>query len=165
MLKIQGMILFFGCWIVSLGAEPYCAFCDPKILEKQTFYEGEFVLALCTHRPVLPGHVLIIPKRHVERFEMLSDEEMVEMGHVIKKINGVVSQEFKTISYLLLQKNGKEVGQTVPHVHFHYIPRKEGENSGVALMAKMLLNNLKSPISLQEMELTTERMREIVMSE
>ena len=144
-------VLFFLILSVQGIASQYCAFCDSRVLETQVFYEGELVLALCTHKPVLPGHCLIIPKRHVERFEELSSNEIVEIHQVIKKIDQVVMEKFHTVSYLLLQKNGKEAGQTVPHVHFHYMPRKEGEHSALGFMVRMLMANLKNPIASVEM--------------
>lgn len=144
-------ILFFLFNSLCFSSQ-YCAFCDPEVIGYQSFYEGELILALCTHKPVLPGHCLIIPKRHVERFEMLTDSEILEIGQVIRKVNQAVMQEFQTISYLLLQKNGQEAGQTVPHVHFHYIPRKEGDDSAISFMLKMLIANLKKPLQSDEME-------------
>lgn len=129
----------------------YCAFCNPAVIEKQTFYEDELVLALYTHKPIFPGHCLIIPKRHVERFEMLTDAEITQIGKVIKKVNQAVMKVFGTSSYLLLQKNGYEVGQTVPHVHFHYVPRKAGDDSAMQFIAKMYIANVKQPISTEEM--------------
>ncbi len=139
-----------------------CAFCDPVVLEYQTFYEDEVVLALYTHKPIFPGHCLVIPKRHVERFEQLSDEEVAQMGQVIKKVNGAVTDVFKTSSYLLLQKNGHEVGQTVPHVHFHYIPRQEGDDSLLKYLWKMFVVNLGVPISSDEMQFQVMRLRQAI---
>lgn len=81
-----------------------CPFCDPAVLNYQKFYEDDLVFALYTHKPVLPGHCLIIPKRHVERFEMLTDAEITQIGRAIKKVNQVVMEVFETSSYLLLQK-------------------------------------------------------------
>jgi diadenosine tetraphosphate (Ap4A) HIT family hydrolase len=66
---------------------------------------------------------------------------------------------FGTSSYLLLQKNGYEVGQTVPHVHFHYIPRKAGDSSTLVFLFKMFLANAKSPISPEEMENVTTQLK------
>jgi diadenosine tetraphosphate (Ap4A) HIT family hydrolase len=136
----------------------YCAFCDGAVLERQTFYEDDLVLALYTHKPILPGHCLVISKRHVERFELLTDEEILRIGQVIKMVNKAVSESFGTSSYLLLQKNGAEVGQTVPHVHFHYVPRQAGDSSSLLFVLKMYLANLKAPISSEEMQQQTERL-------
>lgn len=138
----------------------YCAFCDPKVLAYQTFYEDDLVLALYTHKPMFPGHCLIIPKRHVERFEELSTEEITQMGQVIKKVNLAVMKVFETVSYLLIQKNGREAGQTVPHVHFHYVPRKAGDDSALKFIMQMYLANATGPISATEMQEVTDKLKE-----
>lgn len=62
-----------------------CAFCDSDVLHRQTFYQDELALALYTHKPILPGHCLIVPKKHIERFEDLSEEEALQLAKVIKK--------------------------------------------------------------------------------
>ncbi len=132
-----------------------CPFCNEEVLQAQVFYEDELVYALCTHKPIFPGHFLVIPKRHVERFEMLSEEEMAQMGRVIQKVHQAAAPIFKSSSYLLMQKNGPEVGQTVPHVHFHYIPREAGDSSAVKFFAKMQLagfwNKPLPPAVMQEL--------------
>ena len=132
--------------------EGTCPFCSDQVLRRQTFYEDDLVLALYTHKPIYPGHCLVIPKRHVERFEMLEDEEIAAIGKVIKKVNQAVERVFQTSAYLIWQKNGPEVGQSVPHVHFHYIPRKKGDDSTLAFLFNMFWANAKDPISEQEME-------------
>lgn len=129
-----------------------CAFCDSRVLERQTFYEDDFVLALYTHKPIYPGHCLVIPKRHVERFEELSPAEITQIGATIQKVDEAVKKVFGTSAYLILQKNGEEVGQTVPHVHFHYIPREAGDDSTIMFLVRMFGINLLGPISAQEME-------------
>jgi diadenosine tetraphosphate (Ap4A) HIT family hydrolase len=105
-----------------------CSFCDPEIIERQAFYEGNLIYALCDYRPIMPGHSLIIPKRHVERFEDLTSEEMAEIMQFIPKMHRAVSQVEGTDDYALLQKNGKSIGQSVPHVHIHYIPKKSSDS-------------------------------------
>ena len=145
---------------VLLSSESYCAFCDENVLNKQKFYEDDLVLALYTHKPVLPGHCLIIPKRHIERFEMLNEEEITQIGRVIKKVDQAASEVFNTASYLILQKNGTEVGQTVPHVHFHYIPRQKGDDSTLKFLVKMYITNLHSPLPAVEMEKIVTDMKE-----
>ena len=137
--------------IPTLSFATYCAFCDPAVITAQEFYEDDFVAALYTHRPIFPGHCLVIPKRHVERFEELSDAEILQIGCVIKKVNIAVQKVFATQDYLLLQKNGYSVGQTVPHVHFHYIPRKEEENSSLVFLFRMYLVNVLPPLSSSQM--------------
>lgn len=137
----------------------YCAFCDRHVLDWQKFYEDDLVVALYTHKPILSGHCLVLPKRHVERFELLTDEEITQIGRVTKKVDQAATKVFATSSYLLLQKNGIEVGQSVPHVHVHYVPRKEGDTSALGFLAKMYISNVKGPISAEEMQEMTEKLK------
>ncbi len=156
---IGGSYFYLSKHFSEYSADQYCAFCDINVLDRQKFYEDDLVFALYTHKPVLSGHCLIIPKRHIERFEMLTDEELMQVGRVIKKVDQAVSNVFKTSSYLLLQKNGAEVGQTVPHVHFHYIPREKGDDSTLKFLAKMNIANVQKPLSAAEMENIVEKMK------
>lgn len=137
----------------------YCAFCDAKVLDNQKFYEDDLLFALYTHKPIMAGHCLIIPKRHVERFEMLTDTEMTQIGRVIKKVNQAAERVFQTSSYLIVQKNGLEVGQSVPHVHFHYVPRKAGDDSTIEFILKIAIANAKQPISKDEMDEIVEKLK------
>jgi histidine triad (HIT) family protein len=136
-----------------------CPFCNSSILEYQKFYETDLVLALYNYKPILAGHCLILPKRHVERFEELSEEEVLQINQVIKKVNLAAREVFKAHSYLILEKNGIEAGQTVPHVHFHYISRKKGDSSVIKFLAKMYLNILAKPIKAIEMKKNVENMK------
>jgi diadenosine tetraphosphate (Ap4A) HIT family hydrolase len=102
----------------------------------------------------------VIPKRHGERFELLTDEEITQIGRTIRKVDQAVTKVFGTSSYLLLQKNGIEVGQSVPHAHVHYIPRKEGDSSAFGFVVKMFIANAKGPISSDEMQETVDKLKE-----
>jgi histidine triad (HIT) family protein len=99
-----------------------CAFCNEEILERQVFCRSNGALGVLTHKPAVPGHVLIIPERHVERFEDLTPEEFVAIAGMVKRVDAAVRKTFGYTDYLLIQKNGKGAGQSVPHVHFHYLP-------------------------------------------
>ncbi|MHB9147100.1 MAG: HIT family protein [Candidatus Amoebophilus sp.] len=147
---------------ISPAVNSYCAFCNTMVLERQKFYEDDRIIALYTYKPILPGHCLIIPKRHIERFEELADEEIMQMGQVIKKVNQAAKQVFKTSSYILLQKNGLEVGQSVPHVHFHYVPRVSEDNSILKLLLKLYITNLKKPLPTEKLYHFTKMMKEAI---
>lgn len=158
-----GVIYLFFCnrAAPTLSSEN-CPFCRTSILNHQKFYEDDLVLALYTHRPIMEGHCLIIPKRHVERFEMLSDAESARIFQTIRKVNQAAMKAFDTSSYLLLQKNGHESGQTVPHVHFHYVPRKTGDDSALKFIFKMFLVNIQEPIDREKMQQAVKKMKESI---
>lgn len=123
-----------------------CPFCNEKILDQQVFFENEWALCLFPNKPYTEGHMLIIPRRHVERYEMLLEEEVLHIHQLLKKIHYTSQKVHDSFSYLLLQKNGVEVGQTTPHVHFHYVPRKINESSWVSFLMKFYLSPFKAPV-------------------
>jgi diadenosine tetraphosphate (Ap4A) HIT family hydrolase len=135
--------------LASEFASP-CAFCTSEVIDRQIFYQGREALGITTHKPAVPGHVLIIPTRHVERFEDLTPSEVLEMGETIKKVDAAVRRIYGTTGYLLVQKNGREAGQTVPHVHFHYLPCQKG-GSQVLLAIKFFLSPWLPARSAEEM--------------
>lgn len=101
-----------------------CPFCNEKIINYQKYFENEKLLGLYNYKPLIKGHCLIIPKRHVQRFEDLTEVEIAEVFKLIKKTNQAMQKIIDIKSYLILQKNGRSVGQTVDHLHFHYMPNK-----------------------------------------
>ena len=110
-----------------------CPFCNSDVLDQQSIYETEDIVVLYSYKPLLKGHILLVPKRHVTRFEDLTEKEAASLFQITKKIHRSVSKLYQTQDYILLQKNGKSVGQTVDHVHMHYIPRKK-EKSAYAFL-------------------------------
>ena len=154
--KILLAILFFllaAAVVVSLRKSKVaegCAFCREEVLQRQAFYEDDLVLALYSHKPIIPGHVLLIPKRHVERFEELEDAELLRIKEVMIKVHQAAQKIYDAKDYLILQKNGKAAGQNVPHVHFHYFPRKEKQQIEPLLLLRFLIIPRLPPISDKE---------------
>jgi len=129
----------------------FCPFCDEKVINYQKYFENENAIGLCSYKPLLKGHSLIIPKRHVEKFDDLTDSEMQDIFNLIKKTNLAVQKILDTKSYIIIQKNGKEVGQSVFHVHFHYIPRNEN-GSNFEFLTRFLVYPFKRKIDSNEMQ-------------
>lgn len=128
-----------------------CPFCMQEVLDSQKIFEDEHIVAMLTYKPIVEGHVLVIPKRHVERFEDLSPNEIQHIHKVISRVHNVSQKKLNSSSYLLVQKNGKEVRQTVPHLHFHYIPRRTNEST-LALFGKFLIEPLQRPVDMSWLE-------------
>jgi histidine triad (HIT) family protein len=91
-----------------------CRFCDPVIIQRQKFYEDEHILGLWDRSQLLKGHRLLISKRHVERFEDLSDWELLAMRDLLKKL--------KIQQYWIVQKNNWM--NSVNHFHVHIIQKQ-----------------------------------------
>lgn len=142
-----------------------CPFCDPDVLQKQTVYEDDLVLALYTHKPVVLSHFLIIPKRHVERLDQLSEKEMCQIYRTIQKVNQASMKVFDTFPYFIHEKNGKEVWQSVPHIHFHLIAKKSQDDSLLKFVIQILFAQWKGPISEHQMQDVITKMKNALESD
>ena len=96
----------------------------------QRVYENDLILAFLDINPLAEGHTLVIPKRSAERLEDLTPEEGAEIGRQLPILARKIMQVTGSPGYNVLQNNGAVSGQEVPHVHFHIIPRREGDQLG-----------------------------------
>ncbi|KAK9823986.1 hypothetical protein WJX72_006802 [[Myrmecia] bisecta] len=78
-------------------------------------------------KPVVPGHVLVSPKRVVKRFADLTADEISDLWTLVQKVGKVVEPQHKATSLTLAIQDGPAAGQTVPTVHVHVLPRKAGD--------------------------------------
>lgn len=105
-------------------------------------YEDENVLSFMDVMPQVEGHTLVVPKEPAETLLELSDAAAADCIRAVKKIMAAVVQAMDVSGATLLQLNGAEVGQTVPHIHFHIIP-------GSILGAKGHAREMVDPATLQ----------------
>lgn len=106
-----------------------CLFC--KIINgavpAQIVYEDKSVLAFLDIFPSNPGHVLVVPKKHSENLLDASGEDLRSLISVIPKIATAVLKGLDYSAFNLAVNNGKVAGQVIPHLHFHIVPRREGD--------------------------------------
>lgn len=111
-----------------------CIFCDRSHLD--LLVENDLAFAIRDKFPVRQLHALVLPKRHVsDTFELTADElkAVFELG---RKVRDLVMSEDPTVGgYNFGSNNGPVAGQKIPHVHFHLIPRREGEEALPAAQA------------------------------
>lgn len=93
-------------------------------------YEDAAVFAFLDINPLAEGHTLVVPKRPAERLEDLPAEDAAALARVLGRIGGRVARAVGAPGYNVLLNNGPVAGQLVPHVHFHVIPRREGDGLG-----------------------------------
>lgn len=102
-----------------------CPFCNPSL--------EEIVLAndLCYARydkfPVNPGHLLLIPFRHVAGFFEATDEEQAALLTLVREAKRLLDERFHPDGYNIGVNVGTAAGQSVMHLHVHVIPRYAGD--------------------------------------
>ena len=127
---------------------------------KNYVLENELAYAVFDVMPVNPGHLLIIPKRHVQNYFDITPEEELAMHDLLHKGKKLIDEKYSPDGYNfgvncnecadLLHKGKKLIdekyspdgynfgvncnecaGQTVMHVHMHLIPRYKGDTKFV----------------------------------
>lgn len=101
-----------------------CLFCKiaSKQLDTKLVLENEHVLAFNDIRPVAPNHVLVIPKKHIERIDRASNDDAAVLGQVLLGARDVASSlGLSDGGFRIVFNNGEGAGQSVFHVHAHVI--------------------------------------------
>jgi histidine triad (HIT) family protein len=83
------------------------------------------LVAFLDIRPLFPGHVLIVPTRHVATFDLLDVELVQHLATTTQRMQRAVESACRADGSMLLVNN--VVSQSVPHVHQHVIPRRKGD--------------------------------------
>jgi len=103
-----------------------CAFCAivngaPHI----EVYSDESVVALLDRAPLVPGHTLVIPRRHIETLEDLPADLLAPFFGVVQKLSRAFSPALGAEGSLVAINT--RISQSVPHVHAHAVPRRKGD--------------------------------------
>ncbi len=109
-----------------------CIFC--KIVKGEvpnyTVYEDESVLAFLDIFPHAKGHTVVIPRRHVETYFDLSEEELAKLSVGVKKAMEKIQSVLKPDGFNVGWNQKSAGGQVVPHLHIHIFPRYDGDGGG-----------------------------------
>jgi histidine triad (HIT) family protein len=106
-----------------------CVFCAIAAGEIPSckVYEDDVVFACLDIGPFSEGHTLVIPKAHSTG---LLDTDEALLGAVVARVRKIAAH-LKTAlpcdGFNILQNNGAAAGQTVNHLHFHIVPRRQGD--------------------------------------
>ena len=107
-----------------------CIFCKIAKMEipSKIITETKYSVAFLDVFPLSRGHTLVIPKRHYEKVQDMTDNGNSDLFNTVLKVISKVDKV--TGSTLLAIHNGKESGQEIPHVHVHLIPRQSNDLAG-----------------------------------
>ncbi len=99
-----------------------CLFC--KVLERKipakVEYEDDKLLAFYDINPQAPVHLLLVPKKHIEKISDLEENHIALTGSLIYKAARIAEKNHWT-DYRLVFNNGAQAGQSVFHIHLHLL--------------------------------------------
>lgn len=99
-----------------------CLFCETTIVSKSVL-ESKSFYALVDEYPVNPGHLLLIPRRHVPDLFDLNDTEFSDLRSILRKSREMLDAKLRPDGYNIGANCGEAAGQTIHHAHVHIIPR------------------------------------------
>ena len=103
-----------------------CIFC--KIKHEELQFENQLAYSSIDSYPVSEFHSLIVPKRHVETYFELNNEEIQACNELILKTKEKILKQDPSVKGFNIGTNaGKTAGQSIFHCHIHLIPRREGD--------------------------------------
>lgn len=141
-----------------------CLFCN--IIAGQMpavqVYADDHCLAFMDIHPLGQGHLLLIPRQHVEQLQTLDDDVRAHLYQVYDRLLGAQRQAGMGVkgSHLLVN-DGRAANQHVPHAHLHLIPREPGDSLGFGLRMFLHLTGLFGPrTSAERLEAQAARIRQ-----
>ncbi|MEI8215723.1 MAG: histidine triad nucleotide-binding protein [Eubacteriales bacterium] len=104
-----------------------CIFC--KIgkgdIPSKKVYEDDNILAFYDLSPQAPVHVLIIPKKHISSLEDTTQDDILLLGEILARVKDITRELGLTNGYRLVCNNGNDGMQTVDHLHFHLMGKRQ----------------------------------------
>jgi histidine triad (HIT) family protein len=79
------------------------------------------VLAFLDHRPLFPGHTLVVPRGHVDTLRDLDDATRDVLFGEVQRVAAAVQDAMGAQGSFVAMNN--VVSQSVPHLHVHAVPR------------------------------------------
>ena len=107
-----------------------CIFC--KIIKGDIpsfkIYEDEYTYVFLDIAKDVDGHTLVVPKKHVTNVIDCDEQTLIHVSKTIKKIANYYVEKCGYDGVNILNASGSAAQQTVSHLHFHIIPRKNNDN-------------------------------------
>lgn len=107
-----------------------CVFCDIAAGEApaSVVYDDAAVIAFLDINPVTPGHLLVVPRRHVPAVADMDEATGMHLFRVAMRMDRALRLSgVRCEGVNLLLADGAAAGQEVPHVHLHVFPRYAGD--------------------------------------
>ncbi|CAI5758263.1 unnamed protein product [Candida verbasci] len=108
------------------------------LVTKQVFYKSKHSFALVNLKPLVPGHVLVVPLRtSVLKLADLTLEESIDYMKTLQIVHKSIKQIYKADSLNIAIQDGPEAGQSIPHLHTHIIPRYKTDGFNDSIYSKL----------------------------
>jgi histidine triad (HIT) family protein len=105
-------------------ADPSCTICRIVTggLSAHIVLDDPHAVAFLDHRPLFPGHTLVVPRDHIETLPDLPHDELAPFFRAVQRVAAAIPDALDAVGTFVAANN--IVSQSVPHLHFHVVPRR-----------------------------------------
>lgn len=115
-----------------------CVFCalphEDDHREALVVAETEHSYVLLNNAPYNPGHVMVIPRRHVTDPRELGDDEMLDQERLVARTVDALESTMRPDGFNTGRNIGDAGGGSIAHVHTHVVPRWRGDTNFMAVI-------------------------------
>lgn len=104
-----------------------CPFCSKNIEQDHLILETKKSFLQANKFPYAAGHLLVVPKRHVNQVIDLTSIERKELFNLIDLSVYILDKHMKPEGYNVGCSIGRIAGESIQHLHFHILPRYKGD--------------------------------------
>jgi ATP adenylyltransferase len=133
MIKIDGCVF---CNAIKAGVK----------VKSLLLYKGKYAAVVMNKFPYNPGHLLIVPTRHVGEFEELKSKELYELQDLLQKGIKALKDAYDPAGFNVGLNLGAAAGAGIPeHLHYHLVPRWKGDTNFFPLISetKVIVESLE----------------------
>ena len=143
-----------------------CVFCRiiNGELDSATVYEDESTLAFLDLRQSNEGHVLVVPRNHIEQIYDLDEDTASALASAVCKVARAVRRVYAPDGLSVWQSNGPAAFQEVPHVHWHVFPRYT-DDGHLVVYPRDLSGRARREYSLQSLKDISEPLKDALKEE
>ena len=134
-------------------SDRHCIFCDIIETAESAFivYENSRAIVFLDKHPINVGHVLVVPKHHVESFYELDENSFIGLMLVVRRIASVLEATYQPRKVGMLA-----AGFDVAHAHLHVLPMYEYHD----ITSKVILEGRRAIPTEQELQMAAEQIQQ-----
>lgn len=108
--------------------ESDCLFCHVHNSSiNDLLVDGDTCYVRWDNYPAAKGHIEVVPKRHIESYFDITENEALEAYDLIKRARRILDAKYRPAGYTIGVNEGRAAGRTIDHLHIHLIPRYVGD--------------------------------------
>jgi ATP adenylyltransferase len=142
--------MVFKDWLQALGKLDYvqgksrpqidCILCgvrddDDRVVLLKIYHDDLLFISLNLY-PYNPGHLMVVPNRHIIKYIDLTKEEIIHISRTIQGLQILLDDLYHPLGYNIGMNQGKIAGASIEHLHFHIVPRYGAELGYIDIVGK-----------------------------